>query len=53
MKKILDGFTHRRGMHCDTTALRDVFAHSGHESPSRHSSASAKGWGFSTGTART
>lgn len=30
MKKILDGFNHRRGMHCDTTALRDVFAYSGH-----------------------
>lgn len=31
MKKILDGFTHRRGMHCDTTALRDVFLHAGHD----------------------
>ena len=30
MKKILDGFTHKRGMHCDTTALRDIFTYSGH-----------------------
>jgi|SRR5271157_285258 len=29
MKKILDGFTHKRGMHCDTTALKDVFSYSG------------------------
>lgn len=31
MKKILEGFNHKRGMHCDTTALRDVFEYSGHK----------------------
>jgi hypothetical protein len=33
MKKILDGFTHKRGMHCDTTALRDVFSYAGFDLP--------------------
>mgnify|MGYP005832079903 CR=1 FL=1 len=31
MRMILGGFTHERGMHCDTTSLRSVFAHSGHK----------------------
>lgn len=33
MIKILDNFTHERGMHCDTTALRDVFAYAGNWLP--------------------
>ena len=33
MKKILDDFGHQRGMHCDTTSLKDVFAYAGHGLP--------------------
>lgn len=46
MKKILDGFTHRRGMHCDTTALRDVFAYAGHEVPESALFGIGQGLGF-------
>ena len=33
MKQILRGFSHERGVHSDTTALRDVFAAAGHRFP--------------------
>ena len=33
MKKILDDFGHQRGMHCDTTSLKDMFAYAGHGLP--------------------
>jgi hypothetical protein len=46
MKKILDGFNHRRGMHCDTTALRDVFAYSGHDIPESAFYGIGEGLGF-------
>ncbi len=46
MKKILDGFTHRRGMHCDTTALRDVFTYAGHEVPESALFGIGEGLGF-------
>jgi hypothetical protein len=46
MKKILDGFNHRRGMHCDTTALRDVLAHSGHDLPESALFGIGEGLGF-------
>ena len=46
MKKILDGFTHNRGMHCDTTALRDVFTYSGHGMPESAFFGIGEGLGF-------
>ncbi len=46
MRKVLDGFNHRRGMHCDTTALRDVFAYSGHEMPEAAFFGIGEGLGF-------
>jgi len=46
MKKILDGFTHGRGMHCDTTALKDVFAHAGHCLPESAFFGIGEGLGF-------
>ncbi len=46
MKKTLDGFAHRRGMHCDTTALRDVFAHAGHDIPEAAFFGVGEGLGF-------
>ncbi|BAI60200.1 conserved hypothetical protein [Methanocella paludicola SANAE] len=46
MKKILDGFVHRRGMHCDTTALRDVFEYSGHGLPEAALFGIGEGLGF-------
>jgi hypothetical protein len=46
MKKILDGFVHRRGMHCDTTALRDVFEYSGHGLPESALFGIGEGLGF-------
>jgi hypothetical protein len=46
MKKILDGFAHKRGMHCDTTALRDMFAHSGHDIPESAFFGIGEGLGF-------
>jgi hypothetical protein len=46
MKKILDGFTHNRGMHCDTTALRDVFTYSGHKMPESALFGIGEGLGF-------
>jgi hypothetical protein len=33
MRKILTDFAHKRGMHCDTTSLCDVFTYAGHELP--------------------
>ncbi|AFC99420.1 hypothetical protein Mtc_0656 [Methanocella conradii HZ254] len=46
MKKILDGFTHRRGMHCDTTSLRDVFLYAGHDMPESALFGMGEGLGF-------
>jgi hypothetical protein len=46
MKKILEGFTHRRGMHCDTTALRDVFSYAGHSLPESVLFGMGEGLGF-------
>ncbi len=46
MKKILDGFAHRRGMHCDTTALRDIFLHAGHGLPESAFFGIGEGLGF-------
>ena len=33
MKKILNDFGHQRGMHSDTTSLKDMFAYAGHDLP--------------------
>jgi Butirosin biosynthesis protein H, N-terminal/Domain of unknown function (DUF4872) len=46
MRKVLDGFVHRRGMHCDTTALRDVFAYAGHGLPEAALFGMGEGLGF-------
>lgn len=46
MRKILDDFAHKRGMHCDTTALRDVFAHAGHDMPEAALFGIGEGLGF-------
>lgn len=46
MKKVLDNFVHRRGIHCDTTALRDVFEHSGHALPESALFGIGEGLGF-------
>ena len=46
MKKILDHFVHRRGMHCDTTALRDIFEYSGHALPESALFGIGEGLGF-------
>jgi hypothetical protein len=46
MIKILDRFNHRRGMHCDTTALRDVFEYAGHRIPESALFGIGQGMGF-------
>lgn len=46
MEMILDGFSHERGLHCDTSSLRDVFAYAGYGFPEPFYFGMGEGLGF-------
>ena len=46
MKKILEGFSHEKGLHCDTSALRDMFAFAGYDFPEPFFFGIGEGLGF-------
>lgn len=46
MKQILRDFEHKKGVHSDTTALRDVFAFNGHRFPEEFFFGIGEGLGF-------
>ncbi len=46
MKKILEDFSHEKGLHCDTSSLRDVFAHAGYGFPEPFFFGIGEGIGF-------
>ncbi|CAJ35706.1 BtrH N-terminal domain-containing protein [Methanocella arvoryzae] len=46
MKTILEDFSHEKGLHCDTSSLRDVFAYAGHGFPEPFFFGIGEGLGF-------
>lgn len=46
MKNILEGFSHEKGLHCDTSALRDMFAFAGYDFPESFFFGIGEGLGF-------
>lgn len=46
MKTTLGGFSHEKGLHCDTSALRDVFSYAGYSYPEQLYFGIGEGLGF-------
>jgi len=47
MRYILEDFSHEKGLHSDTSSLRDLFAHAGHDFPEPFFFGIGEGLGFS------